>query len=107
MNPGVVLDSCVKGRLAVTRGECTLPLLLTNNLIPGVFPALGNAILKVDLPYAHAFFRMRGTFVGGWTNHSPIFSILSNPALKQHQVRKTDIMVFGSESSLGNEKIFN
>ena len=34
--------------------------------------------------------------VDGWTNHSPPY-ILSNPAIKRHQVHKTNLIVFASD----------
>ncbi|XP_006457088.1 hypothetical protein AGABI2DRAFT_181442 [Agaricus bisporus var. bisporus H97] len=81
-DPDTILYSRVKGQLAITR-------------------ALGNAILKVDKLYARVLSRMWGTpvhwtTVDGWTNHSPPY-ILSNPDIKRHQVRETDLLVFASD----------
>ena len=57
--------------------------------------------MKVDLPYARVLSRMWGmpvhfTTVDGWTNHTPPY-VLSDPAIKRHQVCKTDLLVFASD----------
>ncbi|EKM77211.1 hypothetical protein AGABI1DRAFT_108329 [Agaricus bisporus var. burnettii JB137-S8] len=86
-DPDTILYSRVKGQLAITRGKYTLAHSLAINLTTRRFPGTS---------FGKCYLEVHWTTVDGWTNHSPPY-ILSNPDIKRHQVRETDLLVFASD----------